>query len=71
MRGASREEVSFRLHRFDTIRIGTETAHGVGLPVARLPGGEEDALIGGGFLHGRRLWLSAASHQVFFTAPAP
>jgi predicted aspartyl protease len=69
MRGASREEVSFRLHRFETIRIGTETARGVALPVARLPGGEEDALIGGDFLHGRRIWLSAASHQVFFTAP--
>jgi predicted aspartyl protease len=71
MRGVSREAVSFRLHIFDTIRIGTETAHGVALPVARLPGGEEDALIGGEFLRGRQIWLSAASHQVFFTAPAP
>jgi len=71
MRGASREEVAFRLHRFDTIRIGTETAHGVAVPVAPLPGGEEDALLGGDFLHGRRIWLSAASHQVFFTAPEP
>jgi predicted aspartyl protease len=71
MRGASREEISFRLHRFDTVRIGTQIAHDVSLPVAPLPGGEEDALIGGDFLHGRRIWLSAASHQMFFTAPQP
>ena len=71
MRGASREQASFRLHRFDTVRIGTQTAHGVRLPVARLPGGAEDALIGGDFLHARRIWLSAASHQMFFTAPEP
>jgi predicted aspartyl protease len=71
MRGASREQASFRLHRFDTLRIGTETAHGVRLPVARLPGGGEDALIGGDFLHRRRIWLSAASRQMFFTAPTP
>jgi predicted aspartyl protease len=69
MRGASREQASFHLHRFETLRIGTQTAHEVRLPVARLPGGGEDALIGGDFLHGRRIWLSAASHQVFFTAP--
>jgi len=71
MRGASREQASFRLHRFDTIRIGTETAHGARLPVTRLPSGGEDALIGGDFLHGRRIWLSAASRQMFFTAPQP
>jgi predicted aspartyl protease len=71
LRGASREQLSFRLHRFDTIRIGTDTAHDARLPVARLPGGEMDALIGGDFLRGRRIWLSAASHQMFFTAPEP
>jgi predicted aspartyl protease len=69
LRGASREQASFRMHRFETVRIGTDVAHDVPLPVARLPGGEEDALLGGDFLHGRRIWLSAASHQVFFTAP--
>ena len=37
MRGASREQASFRLHRFDTVQIGTQIAHGVPLPVARLP----------------------------------
>jgi len=71
MRGASREQASFRLHRFDTLRIGTETEPGVPLAVARLPGGAEDALIGGDFLHARRIWLSAASRQMFFTAPQP
>jgi len=71
MRGASREQASFRLHRFETVRIGTDVAHDVPLPVARLPGAEEDALLGGDFLHGRRIWLSSASHQVFFTNPEP
>lgn len=71
MRGASREETSSRLHRFDTIRIGTDVAHGVRLPVARLPNAHEDALIGEDFLSGRRIWLSAASHQIFFTDPQP
>jgi predicted aspartyl protease len=69
MRGASREELSFRLHRFNTIQIGTDTAHDVPLPVAALPNGQQDALIGGDFLHGRRIWLSATSHQIFFTPP--
>jgi len=71
MRGASREQASSRLHRFDTVQIGTQIAHGVLLPVAELPSGQEDALIGGDFLRGRRIWLSAASHQMFFTAPEP
>ncbi len=71
LRGASREMVPSQLHSFDTLRIGTQTAHDVRLPVAPLPGGQEDALIGGDFLHGRRIWLSAASHQMFFTAPQP
>jgi len=71
LQGASRGQVSFRMHRFETLRIGTDTAHGVPLPVANLPGAEADALIGGDFLSGRRIWLSAASHQVFFTSPPP
>ena len=71
MRGASREEATFRLHRFDTIRIGSEEAHDVPLPVASLPRAQQDALIGGDFLHGRRIWLSPASHQVFITEPQP
>lgn len=71
MRGASREQTTFRLHRFDTVRIGGELAHNVPLPVVRLPNAQEDALIGGDFLHGRRIWLSAASRQVFFTDPRP
>ena len=69
IRGASRDQASSRLHRFDTVQIGTQIAHDVRLPVAQLPGGQEDALIGGDFLRGRRIWLSAASHQMFFTAP--
>jgi predicted aspartyl protease len=69
MRGASREQATFRMHRFDTVRIGNELAHNVPLPVVQLPNAQEDALIGGDFLHGRRIWLSAASRQVFFTDP--
>lgn len=69
MVGASREDARSRLHRFDTLRIGTDVAHGVRLPVARLPNAQEDALIGEDFLRGRRIWLSAASHQIFFTEP--
>jgi predicted aspartyl protease len=71
MQGASREQASYQMHHFDTVRIGNDTAHDVPLPVARLPGGEQDALIGGDFMHGRRIWLSAASRQMFFTAPEP
>lgn len=71
MRGASREQASSHLHRFDTVQIGTDIKHDVRLPVAELPSGQADALIGGDFLRGRRIWLSAASHQMFFTAPEP
>ncbi len=71
MRGASRDEASFRLQTFDTVQIGTEIAHAARLPVAPLPTGEMDALLGGDFLYGRRVWLSAASHQMFFTTKQP
>jgi predicted aspartyl protease len=71
LQGASRGQASFHMHHFDTLRIGNDTAHGVPLPVANLPGAEADALIGGDFLSGRRIWVSAASHQLFFTTPPP
>lgn len=71
MRGASREQATFRLHRFDAVRIGNELEHNVPLPVVQLPNAQEDALIGGDFLHGRRIWVSSASRQVFFTDPQP
>jgi hypothetical protein len=71
MHGASREQTTFRLHRFDTVQIGNELAHNVPLPVVQLPNAQEDALVGGDFLRGRRIWLPAASRQVFFTAPQP
>jgi len=71
MRGASRDAVSFHMHAFDTVQIGTETAHGARLAVGPLPSGEMDALIGGDFLYGRHVWLSAASHQMFFTKKEP
>jgi predicted aspartyl protease len=67
MLGASRETTSFRMHRFETVSIGTDTRHDMALAVTRLPGAEEDALIGGDFFDMRRIWLSAASHQMFFT----
>jgi predicted aspartyl protease len=70
LRGASREMERGHMHVFDTVQVGTEIAHHVRLPVAKLPNAEEDGLIGGDFLSGRRIWLSAASHQVFFTAAA-
>lgn len=71
MRGASREQVSFRLHRFETVGIGTQVSHDVPLPVVPLPNAQEDALIGGDFLHGRRVWIAAQSHHVFFTDAVP
>ena len=71
MRGASREQVSYHMHRFETVGIGTLVSHNVPLPVVPLPNAQEAALIGGDFLHGRRVWIAAQSHHVFFTDPAP
>lgn len=50
--GSIGDEVSFHLHGFDTIRIGTEIVHGARLPVGVSPSGEMDALIGGDLLFG-------------------
>jgi predicted aspartyl protease len=69
--GASRNNAQVRLHRFDTIRIGSGVAHGAVLQVAPGSSALRDGLLGEDFLRRRRIWISDASHQLFFTEPQP
>jgi predicted aspartyl protease len=69
--GASRNNAQVRLHRFDTVRIGTEQARGVMFEVAPGSSALGDGLLGEDFLRRRRIWISEASHQLFFTNPQP
>ena len=69
--GASRNNAQVRLHRFDTIRIGSGVAHGAVLQVAPGSSALRDGLLGEDFLRRRRIWISDASQQLFFTEPQP
>jgi predicted aspartyl protease len=72
--GAAAQPVPVRLHRFRTLRIGPAVIADPLLPVAPMPEGLGDGLVGDDFLAGRRLFLGYLSRRVFFTplaTPAP
>jgi hypothetical protein len=65
--GAAPEQVPVRMHRFTEFRVGPIATHAPILPVLPMSSGLGDALVGGDFLRGRRLWLSFSTRHVFVT----
>ena len=65
--GAAPDHVPVRLHRFREFRVGPAVMHAPTMPVVPMSSGMGDALVGGDFLHGRRLWLSFSTQRVFVT----
>ena len=62
--GAAPDQIPVRIHRFATFRVGPAEMHAPTLPVVPMSSGMGDALIGGDFLRGRRVWLSFSTQQV-------
>jgi predicted aspartyl protease len=65
--GAAPDQVPVRIHRFSDFRVGPTLTHAPTLPVVPMSSGMGDALVGGDFLHGRRVWLSFSTQRVFVT----
>jgi hypothetical protein len=68
--GAAPQEVQVRLHRFRELRVGPAVVDGPLMPVVPMSFDKGDALIGGDFLRGRRVWLSFSTQRVLVT-PLP
>jgi predicted aspartyl protease len=68
--GAAPQEVRVRLHRFNELRVGPAVVNEPLMPVVPMSFDMGDALIGGDFLRGRRVWLSFSTHRVLVT-PLP
>ena len=68
--GAAPQEVRVRLHRFNELRVGPAVVNGPLMPVVPMSFDMGDALIGGDFLRGRRVWLSFSTMRVLVT-PLP
>jgi hypothetical protein len=65
--GATAEKVVIRLHRFSKLEIGPDIVRNPMLPVASLPGGQVDALIGAAYLKRHHIWLSYSTAEVFLS----
>jgi predicted aspartyl protease len=63
--GAAPDQIPVRIHRFTTFRVGPAEMHAPALPVVPMSSGMGDALIGGDFLRGRRVWVSFSTQQLF------
>jgi predicted aspartyl protease len=68
--GAGPDQVPVRMHRFSDFRVGPIETHAPILPVVPMSSGMGDALVGGDFLRGRRVWLSFSTRRVLVT-PVP
>jgi predicted aspartyl protease len=66
--GAGPDQIPVRLHRFSDFRVGPTAMHAPALPVVPMSSGMGDALVGGDFLSGRRIWLSFATQHVYVSA---
>lgn len=65
--GAAPDQVPVRMHRFRDFRVGSIETYAPTLPVVPLSSDMGDALVGGDFLRGRRVWLSVSTRRVFVT----
>jgi predicted aspartyl protease len=63
--GAAPDQIPVRIHRFTTFRVGPAEMRAPALPVVPMASGMGDALIGGDFLRGRRVWVSFSTQQLF------
>jgi len=63
--GAAPDQIPVRIHRFTTFRVGPAEMWAPALPVVPMSSGMGDALIGGDFLRGRRVWVSFSTQQLF------
>ena len=69
--GASPAAISAPVHRFRELRVGPAVIEAPILAVVPTGFGGGDALIGGDFLRGRRIWLSFRSRRLFVTRSLP
>jgi hypothetical protein len=60
--GADRNVPSYR---FDRIKVGNETMHGLRVGIMDFPTSEADMLIGEDYMHAHRFWLSYATQTLF------
>jgi predicted aspartyl protease len=67
--GAAPDQVPVRMHRFVTLRVGPAAIRAPVLPVVPMSSSMADALVGGDFLRGRRVWLSFSTQQLFLGPP--
>jgi predicted aspartyl protease len=65
--GAAPEQVPVRIHHFRELRVGPAVMQAPALPVVPMTSSMGDALVGGDFLRGRRVWLSFATQRVYVT----
>ncbi|MGH7041337.1 MAG: retropepsin-like aspartic protease, partial [Acetobacteraceae bacterium] len=63
--GASPRAVAVHLHRFEELTVGPAHIRSPILAVAPQDNAMGDALLGGDFLHGRRVWLSFPTRRLF------
>jgi predicted aspartyl protease len=68
-RGADRNEIEYRVHRFSALRIGPGVFHNVRLSVGGIHAMNVDMLLGLDYARTRRLWLSYATGQLFVALP--
>ena len=68
--GVDQKRLPTRVHRFETLQIGTEVIRGPRLLIANLSFHEVGMLLGLNFARGRRIWLSYATRQMFVAPPA-
>jgi len=69
--GAAPNSVPVHVHHFAELRVGPAVIHDPVLPVVPVDASFGDALVGGDFLLGRRVWLAFATHQMFVTPLGP
>ena len=69
--GAAPQPIALPVHQFQALRIGPETIDKPRIAVVPQVGGLGDGLIGADFVHGRRIWLSLATRELFIAAPPP
>jgi predicted aspartyl protease len=65
--GASPDQVAVRIHRFNTLQVGSAVIHDPAMPVVPTVGGMGDGLVGADFLRDRRVWLSFSAQRLFVT----
>lgn len=70
--GAAPQSLAVHVHRFRELQVGDARFEAPALAVVPNENGIGDALLGADFLHGRRVWFSLASRQLFIsTAGVP